>query len=106
MQGEDEARAISEAVLLPLAWLLKIIYPVAPLEALQLSCTLSRLDPCEADSPVGTGGGRGTSHFAYSVCAAVIVTVVAEVTSVPVPPGPVHQPANVYPVRVVVASVP
>jgi len=47
-----------------------------------------------------------TVHFAYKVCAAVIVTVVPEVTCVPVPPVPVHQPPNVKPVRAVVARVP
>jgi hypothetical protein len=36
----------------------------------------------------------------------VIVTIVADVTSVPVPPAPVHHPAKVYPARVVVARVP
>jgi hypothetical protein len=47
-----------------------------------------------------------TVHFAYSVCAAVIVTVVPEVTCVPPPFTAVYQPANVYPARVVVAKVP
>jgi hypothetical protein len=47
-----------------------------------------------------------TVQFAYRVCADVIVTVVPEVTSVPVPPVPVHHPVNVYPARVVVAKVP
>jgi hypothetical protein len=47
-----------------------------------------------------------TVQFAYRVCADVIVTVASEVTSVPVPPIPVHHPVNVYPARVVVAKVP
>ena len=45
-------------------------------------------------------------QFAYNVCGPERLTGVPEVICAPVPLVLVHHPANVYPVRVVVAKVP
>ncbi len=45
-------------------------------------------------------------HRAWRVWLAALATTESTVTWVPVPPGPVHQPAKVWPAREVVASAP